>query len=158
MTGLYTTIINRHLKTRWPCFVILLFFNLSAGAQDCPPNIDFERGDFTGWRCYVGQVAQSGNDNVISLYDVGGPVTDQHTMYSLNGNAGLRDYYGDFPVLCPNGSRYSVKLGNTSGGAQAEGISYEFTIPAGQNTYSLTYHYAVVFQDPSHQPHQQPRL
>lgn len=40
----------------------------------------------------------------------------------------------------------------------AEGISYEFTIPANQNIYSLIYHYAVVFQDPNHQEYEQPRL
>lgn len=154
----YIEKIIRQPGKKWACYALLLLYCPVTNAQVCPPNIDFESGNFNGWRCHVGQVAQSGNDNVISLYDVGGPVTDQHTMYSLNSDAGLMDYYGGFPVLCPNGSRYSVKLGNTSGGAQAEGISYEFTIPAGQNTYSLTYHYAVVFQDPSHQPHQQPRL
>ncbi len=44
------------------------------------------------------------------------------------------------------------------GGAGAEGISYEFTIPANRNEYSLIYHYAVVFQDPNHQIYEQPRL
>src|SRR5678810_122139 len=48
--------------------------------------------------------------------------------------------------------------GNNRGGGQAEGISYEFTIPAGQDIYSLIYHYAVVFQDPNHEVFQQPRL
>jgi len=57
-----------------------------------------------------------------------------------------------------NGSGYSVKLGNTTGGAQAEGVSYRFSIPPGRNTYSLIYHYAVVFQDPNHLEFQQPRL
>ncbi|NOT52600.1 MAG: T9SS type B sorting domain-containing protein [Chitinophagaceae bacterium] len=124
----------------------------------CPPNIDFERGDFTGWTCYVGGVSAAGGVNTINLYSSGGPVPDQHTMYSRVIDGGTRDYYGDFPVMCPNGSNYSMKLGNTSGEARAEGLSYEFTIPAGQNTYSLIYHYAVVFQDPNHQPYEQPRL
>jgi hypothetical protein len=39
--------------------------------------------------------------------------------------------YGGFPINCPNGSGHSIQLGNTSGGAEAEGISYDFTIPAG---------------------------
>lgn len=72
--------------------------------------------------------------------------------------AGGVDPYGGFPINCPNGSGYSIRLGNDLGGGQAEGISYEFTIPANQNTYSLIYHYAVVFQDPNHQEFQQPRL
>lgn len=44
------------------------------------------------------------------------------------------------------------------GGGQAEGISYEFTIPSERNTYSLIYYYAVVFQDPNHESYQQPRM
>ncbi len=140
--------------------LFLLTFNVSSfiNAQDCPPNIDFEKGDFSGWNCYVGSVSAATGANVISLFSSGGPVYDQHTMYNAATDGGMTDYYGGFPVICPNGSRYSVKLGNTGGNAQAEGISYEFTIPAGRNTYSLIYHYAVVFQDPAHLPYQQPRL
>ncbi|MDB5197743.1 MAG: gliding motility-associated C-terminal protein [Flaviaesturariibacter sp.] len=77
-------------------------------------------------------------------------------MYT--SGTGETDYYGGFPVSCPNGSGHSIRLGNTDGGAQAEGVSYEFTIPAGQNEYALIYHYAVVFQDPRHQIFEQPRM
>jgi gliding motility-associated-like protein len=122
----------------------------------CPPNIDFELGNFSNWTCYAGSVAAIGGQNTITLSSTNGPLANRHTMYS-SANGGT-DYFGGFPVTCPNGSGYSVKLGNNTGGGQAEGISYEFTIPANQNNYSLTYHYAVVFQDPAHQIHQQPRL
>lgn len=76
-------------------------------------------------------------------------------MYS---NTLAKDPYGDFPVLCPNGSGHSVRLGSTRAGGQAEGISYQFKIPANQNSYSLTYYYAVVFQSPNHQDFEQPRM
>jgi gliding motility-associated-like protein len=135
---------------------ITSFGCLSATAQICPPNIDFESGTFSNWTCYTGSVAVAGSTNVITLSPSGGPVPNQHTMYS--SAQGLTDYFGGFPVHCPNGSGHSIKLGNNSGGNRAEGISYEFTIPPNQNTYSIVYHYAVVFQDPSHQPYQQPRL
>jgi gliding motility-associated-like protein len=157
--------VNRTIKIYLPfigktliCLLALTFSFLCIHAQNCPPNLDFEKGDFSGWTCYTGSVSAAGNVNTISLNSSGGPVPDQHTIYSAANDAGLRDYFGDFPVLCPNGSKYSVKLGNTSGEAQAEGLSYEFTIPANRNTYSLIYHYAVVFQDPSHLEFQQPRL
>lgn len=127
-------------------------------AQDCPPNIDFERGDFTNWTCYMGSVFDNGGQNLISLFPVTGPQFDHHTLYSAATAANITDPYGGFPVICPNGSNYSVKLGNSLGGAQAEGISYDFTIPPNRSTYALIYHYAVVFQDPNHQPFQQPRL
>lgn len=137
-------------------FCLCLSFNL-AKSQDCPPNIDFERGNFDHWTCYTGSVYALGDENSIYL-SPSGPQAGYHTMYSAVNNGGERDYFGQFPVICPNGSGYSVKLGNTTGGAEAEGISYDFTIPAGRNTYSLIYHYAVVFQDPNHLHFQQPRL
>ena len=129
---------------------------LLAISQNCPPNIDFEYGDFTNWTCYTGFVSAASGQNVISLTP-SGPVYNRHTMYGLS-NSGERDQYGGFPVLCPNGSSHSIRLGNNLAGGEAEGVSYEFTIPAGQNTYSLIYHYAVVFQDPNHQQFQQPRM
>ncbi len=124
-------------------------------AQNCPPNIDFETGTFNGWTCYTGSVAEVSSQNVISL-SPSGPVPGRHTMLSASQGGG--DPYGNFPVNCPNGSGHSIRLGNDQAGTQAEGVSYEFTIPAGQNVYSLIYNYAVVFQDPNHQQFQQPRM
>jgi gliding motility-associated-like protein len=128
-----------------------------ANAQSCPPNIDFETGTFDGWTCYTGFVEVINNQNVINITPSGGPVFNRHTMYTANSGDGV-DQYGGFPVNCPNGSKHSIRLGNNSAGTQAEGVSYEFTIPAGQNIYNLIYHYAVVFQDPNHEIYQQPRL
>jgi gliding motility-associated-like protein len=133
--------------------VCLVYF--SATAQDCPPNIDFESGTFDGWKCYTGFVTGNGQ-NIISLSE-SGPVPNRHTMYSSYPGDG-NDPYGGFPINCPNGSGHSIKLGNDMGGGEAEGISYEFTIPAGQNYYTLIYNYAVVFQDPNHEEYQQPRM
>ncbi len=132
----------------WPYFL---------QAQNCPPNIDFETGTFDGWVCYTGAVASVNSSNVITFNAQGGPVANRHTMYSSNPGSGT-DEYGNFPKNCPNGSGYSIKLGNDEAGTQAEGISYDFTVPANSNTYNLIYNYAVVFQDPGHQPSEQPRL
>jgi len=128
-----------------------------AQAQTCPNNIDFEKGTFEGWTCYVGSTGELNGQNVISLQNAGGPVAGRHTMFSSFPGDGL-DEYGSFPINCPNGSGHSVRLGNNIAGTQAEGLSYEFVIPAGQNEYSLIYHYAVVFQDPNHEIFQQPRM
>ncbi|MGZ3939610.1 MAG: hypothetical protein ACXVLT_13440, partial [Flavisolibacter sp.] len=144
-------------KTPYPITLLLclLFLQLKALAQ-CPPNIDFETGTFDGWTCYTGYTAAVNNANEINL-SVSAPVLgDRHTMYTAN--SGLRDPYGGFSVNCPNGSSHSIRLGNDRGGGEAEGISYEFTIPANRNTYSLMYYYAVVFQDPNHLEFQQPRM
>jgi gliding motility-associated-like protein len=69
-----------------------------------------------------------------------------------------RDYYGNFLRNCPNGSGNSIQLGNDSVQRGAEGVSYTFTIPAGQNTFSLTYYYAIVLHEGTHTPLQQARL
>jgi gliding motility-associated-like protein len=136
-------------------FLALISFSKFSHSQ-CPPNIDFETGTFDNWTCYTGNVSAAGGVNTITLIQAGGPVFEQHTMYS-NANPEF-DFFGGFPVNCPNGSGHSIRLGNNTGGGQAEGISYEFTIPAGRDYYSLIYHYAVVFQDPRHEIYQQPRL
>ena len=137
-------------------FTFVFLFSFQSYSQICPPNIDFESGNFTNWICYTGNVSAAGGTNTMYLTPSGGPTPNQHTMYSAPTNE--VDYFGGFPVLCPNGSGHSIRLGNNTGGGQAEGISYEFTIPAGQDIYSLIYHYAVVFQDPNHEIFQQPRL
>ncbi len=136
--------------------LLLSFAAVTTRAQNCPTNIDFETGTFNGWTCYTGATFAVGGGNLISLTPSGGPAFNQHTMYMDTGD--VRDPYGGFSVNCPNGSGYSIRLGNDEGGGLAEGISYEFTIPAGQNLYSLIYHYAVVFQDPNHLENEQPRM
>lgn len=134
--------------------VCLCYFN--SNAQSCPPNIDFETGTFNGWTCFTGSTAEVNGQNVITLFE-SGPVSGRHTMYTASLATEL-DYYGNFPVLCPNGSKHSIRLGNNLPGTEAEGISYEFTIPANRDYYTLIYHYAVVFQDPDHTQIQKPRM
>lgn len=140
----------------WFFAIALLLSLFKSYGQNCPPNIDFETGDFTGWVCYTGSVINAGGVNQINLTN-SGPLTGRHEMLSSFPGNGV-DPYGGFPVNCPNGSGHSIKLGNTTGGAEAEGISYTFTIPANRNEYNLIYHYAVVFQDPNHQQYEQPRM
>lgn len=135
---------------------LLLIVSVVASAQTCPPNIDFEHGNFDGWNCYTGITRAVGDDNEISLSQTAGPIPERHTIYGPDSKE--TDWFGGFPVLCPNGSGHSVRLGSTEAGGQAEGISYEFTIPPNQNSYSLTYYYAVVFQQPHHRENEQPRM
>ena len=138
--------------------LISIFSSVSGHTQNCPSNIDFESGSFNNWTCYTGYTSAVGDDNVISLTPSGGPVDAKHTMYTAGANSSELDPFGNFPVICPNGSGHSIKLGSTAAGGEAEGISYEFTIPPNENSYSLTYHYAVVFQSPNHRINEQPRM
>ncbi len=131
----------------------------------CPPNMDFENGDFTGWQCYTAVAQSPGNVNAINVLTPISPINGRHTIIS-NTYTPVLDQYGQFPSLCPNGSGHSIKLGNTtigqpSGfptGGYADVIRYTFTIPATQNNFSLIYYYAVVFNDVNHPAYQQPRF
>lgn len=148
--------LRRENSTCFFALILCLFFSQSKISAQCPPNIDFETGTFEGWTCYTGYTVANNNTNEINIYPSPPLLGDRHTMYT--SNSGLKDPYGGFPVNCPNGSGHSIRLGNDRGGGEAEGISYEFTIPSNRNVYSLMYYYAVVFQDPNHLEFQQPRM
>ncbi len=134
-------------------FCIICLSGLKAQIG-CPINIGFENGDFTGWEVSAGSIEM--NSGILSLSPSSLP-SSSHTIYKASANPEL-DFYGNFPVTCPNGSAYSIKLGNNAIGRGAESISYTFTVPANQNEYSLIYNFAVVFENPSHEDHQQPRF
>jgi hypothetical protein len=120
---------------------------INAQSTYCPPNIDFEGGNYGYWKFYRGSCCPINTPNL-------GQVNGRHT---LTTGAAL-DPFGGFSVVAPNGGAYSLKLGNSSTGAQAEKASYFVHIPAGLNNYSLIYNFAVVFEDPGHTIAQQPRF
>ncbi|MFX8844599.1 hypothetical protein ABTM93_19120, partial [Acinetobacter baumannii] len=91
-------------------FLLLLLFQTKLAAQ-CPSNIGFETGDFTNWVCYAGGINAQG---VISVQPTS-PIYGRHTMLK-NTFPQQIDQYGKFPVNCPNGSDYSIKLGNEQTG------------------------------------------
>ena len=136
-------------------FAILVSSMVGFAQSSCPPNLDFEFGDFSSWVCKTGNVYVSGGQNTLNLSTTG--VTfNRHTIIPYTDTS--KDIYGGFPVLCPNGSGYSVKLGNNLSGSQAEGISYTYAIPVTATNFSILYQYAVVFEDPHHAPEEQPRF
>src|ERR1700741_524542 len=133
--------------------ILIVVFTASISFAQCPVNIGFELGNFGHWTTLVGSIDNTGGININASY----PDPERHKIYKNVAPQEL-DPFGKFPVNCPNGSGYSVRLGNSVGGAQAEGLSYEFTIPADKNFYSVIYNYAVVLQNPGHDPYQQPRF
>jgi gliding motility-associated-like protein len=135
--------------------VSFLPFLAIAQATSCPPNIDFEKGDFTNWECRVGLAESDSANHVEWIGFVQRP--GRHEIISSAGNTAV-DEFGGFPVVCPNGSGYSVKLGNKSVNAEAEGLFYTYDIPANLTRFSLIINYAVVLQDPDHMINEQPRF
>jgi len=130
-------------------FVLLFTSNMSA--QKCATNLDFENANTLFWDCDTGRSSVNGN-----TYFFSGEISNRHSV--IRNNSLNLDNYGKFPVNCPNGSGYSLMLGNSSTGAQTEKVSYTFTIPANAKVYSLIYWYAVVFQNPGHAPIEQPKF
>lgn len=135
--------------------LIFLMIGVRSFAQTLPPNIGFEDGTFNYWICSSGTISA---DGVINISDTG-PVDGRHTLFNKVTSAGVLDPYGNFPVVCPNGSNYSIRLGNSATQSQAEGITYTFTVPNTANqAYSITFNYAVVLQNPDHLDYQQPKF
>ena len=142
------------MKTKYLIWLILSgFITSQTFSQQCPPNIGFETGTFDNWDCSAGFILRDGTLNLSPT----SPIPNRHTIIPNSYPQDL-DPYGGFPVNCPNGSGYSVRLGNSIAGGQAEGMSYTFNVPSNQNDYSILYNYAVVFQNPPHQPWEQPRF
>jgi gliding motility-associated-like protein len=146
-------------------FIITLFFveiNFVSKAQTglCPPNLDFEMGDYSNWVCRTGVANLVGGLNTIT-WTATGPDPTLHRMITAPGGT---DFYGNFSELCPNGSGFTAKIGNETAslsggiGREASGIFYTYTIPATITTFSILFHYAVVLENPGHLPEEQPRF
>lgn len=109
-------------------------------------NVDFETGTFAGWTRSTGY-----NPLANPVGCCASPNGDQ----AIVSGSGI-DPFGGFPVVCPNGGNYSLKLGSTAIGGIADRISQTiFVTPSNVN---FTYNYAVVINDGGHQPAQQPRF
>lgn len=139
------------------CLLFVLCFLTKGYTQSsCPPNLDFEDGNFSGWQCFVGSTDTADGKNRM-LLSPSEPAQGRHTIITATDMPEL-DYFGKFPRLCPYGGNYSVKLGNEQTGSQAEGLSYTFQVPTTVDTFTFTYFYAVVFQNPEHALPEQPRF
>lgn len=133
----------------------LLFLGVGAHAQlVCPPNIDFELGDLSGWTFFTGTF--SGGTPAATTPSAT-PIACRHTLTKVTGligctgpgGVGPLDQYGGFPVIAPGGGSYSMRVGNNVNGGQTEKARFYIHIPPGSDNYSLIYRYAVVFQNPN---------
>lgn len=137
--------------------VLLLYCTqLKAQVVNCPTNLNFELGNLQEWICRTGEVSVGANGLVYNWNAGTQQVENRHTVLSANSTD--LDVYGRFPIQSPNGSPYVVKLGNNFFERQAESISYTYAIPASVTNFSIIYYYAVVFEDPGHEPEEQPRF
>ncbi|MGP8217512.1 MAG: PKD domain-containing protein [Bacteroidia bacterium] len=141
-------------------------------------NLDFGDGNYTNWTGDIGYNANSTKALTVSVAGI--------STLGINSNVsscswhtlvtGGKDFYGGFPMLDPNGSLYSLRLGGDSAnedynwtpcankktndpnqGSMGEEIMQTFTVTA--TNAMFTYHYAVVLNDGAasgHTEQQQP--
>jgi gliding motility-associated-like protein len=132
--------------------VSLVFVQPHLHAQ-CPPNIGFDEGTFDHWTFDTADVSSK---RVLFSKPLTKPVAGRFQLFEKDGLIKW-DPYGGFLVNCPNGSPYSIRLGN-DGIGEVNGVSYTINIPADKNDYSIVYNYALVLQNPNHTGHNQPRF
>ena len=141
-------------------FLGFLLFTFQGKAQTCPGNIDFENGTLDNWQCLDGRIALSLDPQTgpVSFTVQNSPaIAGRHIVMSGQTQPGV-DFYGNFPVLAPNGSNYSVKIGNTDNGGLVTGVKYNIQIPPTDDKFYLEYTYAVVYESPDHIEAYQPRF
>lgn len=134
--------------------------------QSACSNFDFENGDFSNFTgesglnfsgnpiSWTGGLVQGSNDAPVSG-------AAQHTILTIN----TLDTFAIDPVtnlpdvfmttLAPNGGNFSVRLGNSMNGGQAEGLKISFPVVSASDTI-FTYQFADVMEDPGHSLTDQP--
>lgn len=143
-------------------FLPVLIFLLSAcyfsvKAQRCCSNIGFDSVSFVNWNGYTG-ISPVTNWVLGFNQDINVPVSNgaQHVLITLNGYDYNCNNDPCIMRMSPSSGDASVRLGNEQVLSHAEKITYRMTIDS-CNT-GLLYSYAVVLEDPGHEPNQQPRF
>lgn len=124
------------------------------GQDDPCYNSDFEEGDLTGWNGLTGEIDSAGN----IILDPAS--TFSYPNHTIKWNTSELDPIAlncgiEVPVVAPGGN-YSLKLGDAWGGSNAEAVEKTVTVGP-ENTY-FNLRYAVILEDPDHEPHEQPRF
>lgn len=110
------------MRKIYQLFIFVLLSNVSVHCQSvvCPPNIDFENGNYGYWKFTRGPIQFNPIYNPSPTPTISG---QSDTNHILTNGSGI-DPIGGFPIVAPGGGNYSLKLGNTFVRAQTETASY----------------------------------
>lgn len=145
--------------------LLLLILVSGKVTAQLPPNIDFSSGNFSNWKCWVG-IATSGAPATGTFFDsarisapIGGnapsPSNVNKSRHFITSGTDT-DYYGGFPIVSPAGGLHSLRVGNDSPNYRADRVQYFIHVPSGTTSFNLQCQYAIVLEDPSHNPEDQP--
>lgn len=121
-------------------------------------NLDFELGTTTNWYGATAAVSKwmpaytLGTMPSFSAYLFNNVI--QNGRQTIVSNKVIRDPYGKFPIVNPDGGGYSLKLGNDGAGAESDHIYRKFVYDS-DHPY-LIFRYAIVMEDPGHDELNQP--
>lgn len=172
------------MKSLLPVLCLFIYSCAMAQSQSCPLNNNFSSGTLTHWWAYTGNNAGGNGPGSIRVTYDSNTVAPSGTLgnsiiyeYQLPSVAGIQvlstsstDYFGGFATIPKiNGYQYtnSVLLGSTSitrsnnsgvQGGYIRGISYRINVPtsAVAQPYTMTYAYAMVLENGTHNSSQQP--
>lgn len=138
-------------------FLILSLPTVYCQAQpnDCS-NLGLELGTFHGWKAGYGTWSvDPANNAVVIESQANGFLPEQHRIrHKSEGN--VPEITAEAVPLVPPGSDYAIQLGNSINGAQFEYLTTSFRVDADNTLFQ--YQFAVIFEDPNHDPVQQPRF
>lgn len=126
--------------------IILLVLSVQVHAQSSCTNSDFEAGTLSGWQGRIGGCCPITTSS-------SGIVSGRHTIMS---GSGTDPNTCDMVHVVSPGGLYSARLGNEDTGSESETLSYSITVTPSSSLF--IYKYAVVLQDPGHDPADQPRF
>jgi len=137
-------------------YLLAFLLPLSSYAQECF-NAGLEDGTLSGYNTYRGQIQEDGtviienpalNENqhrVMHISEGFDPIAALHC--TLNNM---------LPVVPQDGGQYTLRLGNSQSGSQAERVVLRFTVTPELTFFLLRY--AVILNDPDHAAFEQPRF
>ncbi|EHQ30429.1 T9SS C-terminal target domain-containing protein [Mucilaginibacter paludis] len=132
------------LRSVFHFLVFLLVMYAGTTMAQCPTNIGFEQGDFTGWEGDIGTIERNSGAITFTNHII------VNGLQSIITRASQQvDEFAGFKLASPNGSNAIAKLGDKTTGSKAQRLTYTFTVPANNNNFSLIYYYAVVLEDPT---------
>jgi len=136
--------------------LILLLVQSPLVGQHCL-YADFESGLINGYMTYTGTIDSMGKV-VIDQLD-----SDPNRFKVMHISDGIDTIAANFctlndslPMVSKDGGQYALRLGNSRPDAEAEKIVLNFTVTPELTFFLLNY--AVVLNDPKHEPFEQPRF